>query len=567
MPLAITRWFADASLRRRGENLQVGLTLSRNILDNLPQVQREEAKRIAQNVHEAARRKQLEATNWPAVSDRAELILLYLASLNSDERRVLQGLEAKSPIRSKAVADFVVSCAIELIALMAEAQNKRTKNDLLSLACQACLILGDLVAASDQTIPAPTEVQASGVDPKLRVLLVHGTWGRFFPRLRRALHMGGTWFEEPSRFCEALRQRFLIPLEFSVFLWSGSNSARKRDEAALKLSRVVEENILRNPADQHCIVSHSHGGNVALKAMHYLGKESSRVLLVTLATPFLLIFRNEFDVRFRWLPTVTYLAGAISICFLWWRVSYIDYAAIHDYWPMLDQTPGLIILLAMYLGLIWCLYRVGKSIFSTVYDRKYSPIHINKLQEITNYEVNRQQHILVVRGVSDEASLSLAIGSAIGALSRFFTALVLWVGKTWFQAAVILMIVGYTFQSAHDDLIKFAAGLGGWAVIFLFVILVFRIVAILARLVFGRDLLFLTEGYEINTSDAPDSHEHVRIVTVGPDVSQKGFRHKLYYNAYAVQGIAEWLLDKLKGSDFNAATRQRISEQVTDRID
>src|SRR5262249_19819457 len=153
--------------------------------------------------------------------------------LNSDERRALQDLEAKSPTRSKVVADFVVSCAIELLVLYVQTQNERTKNHLLSAVSEACLILGDLVAASDQTIPAPTEVQASGDDPKLRVLLVHGTWGRFFPRLRHALRTHGTWFEEPSRFCEALRLRVPFPLEFSVFLWSGSNSVRKRNEAAL----------------------------------------------------------------------------------------------------------------------------------------------------------------------------------------------------------------------------------------------------------------------------------------------------------------------------------------------
>jgi alpha-beta hydrolase superfamily lysophospholipase len=74
-------------------------------------------------------------------------------------------------------------------------------------------------------------------------------------------------------------------------LWTGKNSIRIRDETAQVLAKQLSAEHAEHPQATQLIIAHSHGGNIALRALHHLkqrdaSQSSAEPLVVTLATPF-----------------------------------------------------------------------------------------------------------------------------------------------------------------------------------------------------------------------------------------------------------------------------------------
>lgn len=84
-------------------------------------------------------------------------------------------------------------------------------------------------------------------------------------------------------------------VQFAPFLWSGADAIRARPEH-LQLAAQLHVDRERDPQARRLVIAHSHGGNVALRAIDLLGEP---VPLATLATPFLSIrrraVRDELD--------------------------------------------------------------------------------------------------------------------------------------------------------------------------------------------------------------------------------------------------------------------------------
>src|SRR5215831_17058420 len=133
------------------------------------------------------------------------------------------------------------------------------------------------------------------------ITMVHGTWGRgFFPkeyRARTRSRLGKLfptapppWFHEGSVFRNRLESELRkenITATFRIFRWSGANSVFRRARAADELNRLLAS----DPDNANSIViGHSHGGNVAFRAISKLGNRGARINLITLATPFLRVF-------------------------------------------------------------------------------------------------------------------------------------------------------------------------------------------------------------------------------------------------------------------------------------
>src|SRR5262249_21494364 len=134
------------------------------------------------------------------------------------------------------------------------------------------------------------------------IILVHGTWGRgFFPKRRDSLPPPNKrwWFEEGSQFRarldEALKSASL-DWPIRAFLWSGANSVHDRDCAARELSEELRKD-LQDADATAVIIAHSHGGNVALRALQHLNM-ADRIRVVTLATPFLRVFARRSSLPF-----------------------------------------------------------------------------------------------------------------------------------------------------------------------------------------------------------------------------------------------------------------------------
>src|SRR4029077_18802808 len=108
------------------------------------------------------------------------------------------------------------------------------------------------------------------------IILVHGTWARgFFPKRREvSLYPPNKrwWFEEGSQFRAGLDvalKRASLDWQIRAFLWSGANSVHARDDAARELAGQLRKD-LDDPNGTAFIIAHSHGGNVALRALQHL---------------------------------------------------------------------------------------------------------------------------------------------------------------------------------------------------------------------------------------------------------------------------------------------------------
>ncbi|WP_201841412.1 hypothetical protein [Microvirga zambiensis] len=173
----------------------------------------------------------------------------------------------------------------------------------------------------------------------MKIILVHGTWGRGFnpdkdaPRKVAGEPADPRWFEAGSRFCVALSSG-LSGLEqatdFSAFRWSGANSIEERQNASALLAKTLDKSVAAAPETLHFIIAHSHGGNVALDARQAMSETALNVHIVTLATPFLSIYQRTpriTDRLFAICLSVGFVVSASYVSILWAISASIENAA------------------------------------------------------------------------------------------------------------------------------------------------------------------------------------------------------------------------------------------------
>lgn len=139
------------------------------------------------------------------------------------------------------------------------------------------------------------------------VIFVHGTFAR-----------DAKWTHNNALFAQHLRSHFPADdpeLSIQQFSWSGRNSHVARLRAAKALAQKVEHARNIENHDRIIVVSHSHGGNVALFAQNFLNEDQQIDGLVTMGTPFLEVsLRPEFtganlrklyhSAKYGWLQTM-----------------------------------------------------------------------------------------------------------------------------------------------------------------------------------------------------------------------------------------------------------------------
>jgi hypothetical protein len=107
------------------------------------------------------------------------------------------------------------------------------------------------------------------------VTLVHGTFAR------RA-----AWLRPEGALVHALTEAGCRVLPFR---WSGNNSFRARALAARQLAEHLRESISVHPGAAQWVIAHSHGGNIAVHAVHGAARleYDASVSIISLATPFI----------------------------------------------------------------------------------------------------------------------------------------------------------------------------------------------------------------------------------------------------------------------------------------
>jgi hypothetical protein len=175
---------------------------------------------------------------------------------------------------------------------------------------------------------------------ELLVTLVHGTWPHgLFPRIARLKQRVRDlsrrqrrdppppfWFEEGSPFLARLGTELGdIPHKIKPLLWSGENSIYERDKTAHVLADHLSAEHAEHPQATQLVIAHSHGGNIALRALHHLyqpddsrscGADSANPLVVTLATPFIEIHRADFGQR-------PYLVRTALVAGIWYVLYFL----------------------------------------------------------------------------------------------------------------------------------------------------------------------------------------------------------------------------------------------------
>jgi hypothetical protein len=389
-----------------------------------------------------------------------------------------------------------------------------------------------------------TEVEVD--DQRLLVTLVHGTWGRY--RLRKNAPF---WFEHESPFCKRLGAEFTsrnISYRLNPFFWSGANSVFARDEAARALAQHLITEHCAKPYATQIIVAHSHAGNIALRALHYLKigqidpaarTTNPNPLVVTMATPFIELHRIFLGFRAGILRMSIRLAAALVLMI----IGYPLYELI-GIW---------------YFGLIALLMVSSMSWGEEARDRK-----ISRLADATRLDTSSVNRLLTIRAVDDEASLVMALGTiinraSVSAMNFGFglflaTLLSMGAGGMFVLAAAVL---GYyeldPFFGFGRDLISLFVTLALLTPLATFTLL---LLLMLARCVHGRELATASIECQLNTQSAPDGKSISMIVTL-PWSWRKGrsLRHAIYEHPGCVKAIADWTqaqLVRTNGPTFTA---------------
>jgi pimeloyl-ACP methyl ester carboxylesterase len=139
---------------------------------------------------------------------------------------------------------------------------------------------------------------------KLTAVLVHGTFAR-----------DAAWTKSDSSMAEAIRSGLGEPWQTTHFNWSGENSYQGRETASDELAKVLEALVSESEQSQVVVIAHSHGGNVAMRALKKMKETRQIQALVTLGTPILRVQLKN------WAPPSVY---AIS---LWAWFSFAIYLA------------------------------------------------------------------------------------------------------------------------------------------------------------------------------------------------------------------------------------------------
>ena len=253
---------------------------------------------------------------------------------------------------------------------------------------------------------------------QLNIVLVHGTWGRgVLPCFRTSI---ANWCRTDSSFVRELRTAILSELPgveptIEPFSWSGRNSVFARKEAAGRLAERLSQ--LGESAGRTLIISHSHAGNVALHAVSTLGY-ASNLYVCTLATPFLSIF--EVNRTRQHSGLLFYIVGALVT----WKALYglsvysaldsivsVPFGALLIWWWLFVSGVKAIYLLLEAL-LVNPAPRPGQKATSW----QEWPKRIADATPKNTSMLNGR--LLVLRGIDDEAALSLATGAVINRVTR-----------------------------------------------------------------------------------------------------------------------------------------------------
>jgi hypothetical protein len=117
------------------------------------------------------------------------------------------------------------------------------------------------------------------------ITLVHGTFAR-----------NAAWTRPGSALRGHLEAHLPGRVVYHRFRWSGWPSHLARDRAACRLRARLLNCVQNNATAHHCVIAHSHGGNIVCYALRDAVELVERLdCIITLSTPFLLVRRRNLS--------------------------------------------------------------------------------------------------------------------------------------------------------------------------------------------------------------------------------------------------------------------------------
>jgi hypothetical protein len=398
--------------------------------------------------------------------------------------------------------------------------------------------------------------------PPLLITLVHGTWPRgLFPKLaplkqltrrllrRKRLDPPPYWFEEGSPFLDRLSSELAdIPHKFRSVAWSGANSISARDNTAHILAEHLSVEHTAHPEATQLIIAHSHGGNIALRALHHLqnslhSADTADPLVVTLATPFIEIHQTDFGL---W-PTFIRAAVLFAIYFLLEllivRLFPYEYFA-HPSNTRAEMISFAKLICALFVG-------VPLGLLGWYWIKQRAIARKNQLEALSSAtrlgEGLSPQQLFVIRAIDDEASLTMAFGTIVNYLTARFilithgilmtiTSLAIIVVPLWLIVAFLFKLT--SFSNRYEDFVRlFCSG---------FVLMLFGLFA-LSRLVHGGELAKGPMEYQVNTQSTPDAVGLSKVISLIGQPETKSRRHGIYDHEDCPKAISDWVRSQLYG--------------------
>lgn len=385
------------------------------------------------------------------------------------------------------------------------------------------------------------------------IINVHGTYGRGIIKSIKEIFMRNPiysrkinnkkqfWFEDGSEFCLELRKKIdeknLKVKSIKSFYWSGSNSIYQREKASKALSKMIliQQNLIENANSGILIVSHSHGGNVSLRAIGKIKGDTSKVKLVTLATPFLTVSPPD-KAGIKYDRAIMYFSffGSAGLYILLMNIENVSLASV---------------------CFLFILTIIGTSMFiqyRRAITREFKiPKKVRKLCAYTSTSQFRKKAVdlLVIRTVDDEASVFLTLSS----FSIFVNNLVNIIGANFYKILILDTIIIIAF-AAFDYIMNYTGDIAIKLLQYTFIVTEYSfamfgstiLIAAFTKVVYGRELCMRFFNVEISNNSVLDcdKEDRIKVITVFRGSAWKtDLRHSIYNEKISTSYIAEWLKD------------------------
>jgi hypothetical protein len=411
-----------------------------------------------------------------------------------------------------------------------------------------------------------------------QIVIVHGTWARgVFPRISESIsarlaavskrQLKPRWFENDSTFSSnlvvALKEKSIDAVIESLF-WSGSNSVFERDAAARNLAVLLSAKMSKPSAPPVTVIAHSHGGNVALRAIQLLGDKAINIRLITLATPFVRVFPVTVVQRMVWywlgLALLFSLAALLSVIvgpsfgrlFISsptpddivkqignWAITDSDIVGLR----FLMLVVGCFVAAQLWIKIVLNLYPKKAYRHAERTDSYYTLTRGEgwgewpyRIADAAYYDTRQFPDLkfLVLRGVDDEAALTLAAG-AIGSRLNYLT--MTWLGPIALVLALLAAGWKGSIPGWNDGEFFSATNMVSFGVV------ISAMLSGVFKSAYGREFLIGAIRCDLASDSVPDLGHGGEAITLPPlnSTTQHELRHAIYDHPECIPAIAAWL--------------------------